>query len=64
MVFEDRTEDLDFSGKRVLITGVAGIEVEMAKTFGEYGAPLILADIKKIQKMIVRAFRACENNSI
>ena len=46
-----RTEDLDFSGKRVLITGAAsGIGAEMAKTFGEHGASLILADIKKIQK--------------
>ena len=45
------TEDLDFSGKRVLITGAAsGIGAEMAKTFGDHGASLILADIKKIQK--------------
>tara|TARA_B100000609_G_C17220103_1_gene439442 strand:- start:93 stop:839 length:747 start_codon:yes stop_codon:yes gene_type:complete len=44
-------EDLDFSGKRVLITGAAsGIGAEMAKTFGEHGASLILADIAKIQK--------------
>lgn len=45
------TKDLDFSGKRVLITGAAsGIGAEMAKTFGEHGASLILADIRKIQK--------------
>ena len=31
-VFENRTKDLDFSGKRVLITGAAsGIGAEMAK---------------------------------
>ena len=45
------TKDLDFSGKRVLITGAAsGIGAEMAKTFSEHGASLILADITKIQK--------------
>ena len=44
-------KDLDFNGKRVLITGAAsGIGAEMAKTFGEHGASLILADITKIQK--------------
>ena len=49
-VFEDRTEDLDFMERVSYHWSCSGIGAEMAKTFGEHGASLILADIKKIQK--------------
>ena len=43
------SEDLNFKGKRVLITGAAsGIGAAMAKTFSDHGASLILADINKM----------------
>jgi NAD(P)-dependent dehydrogenase (short-subunit alcohol dehydrogenase family) len=39
-------QDLDFTGKRVLITGAAhGFGAAMAKLFREQGAELVLADI-------------------
>jgi len=41
------TEDLDFTGKRVLITGAAhGFGASMARLFREQGATLVLADIE------------------
>lgn len=43
------SEDLNFKGKRVLITGAAsGIGAAMAETFSDHGASLILADINKM----------------
>lgn len=41
------TKDLDFTGKRVLITGAAhGFGASMARLFLEQGATLVLADIE------------------
>jgi NAD(P)-dependent dehydrogenase (short-subunit alcohol dehydrogenase family) len=40
-------QDLDFSGRRVLVTGAAnGFGAAMAKNFAEHGASLVLADIE------------------
>jgi len=42
------SQDLDFSGRRVLITGAAnGFGAAMAKQFAAHGAKLVLADIAK-----------------
>ena len=47
------SKDLNFKGKRVLITGAAsGIGAAMAETFSDHGASLILADINKMDPKI------------
>jgi len=48
--------DLDFSGRRVLITGAAnGLGAAIAKTFAEQGATLVLADIEETPLRTVAA---------